>query len=99
MEEILHEFKVEKSIIYEACRLVKCHEVGGDVYSDLLKDADSISYFEVNMPLYFQREGYEETVRRCIWGYQRLSAKMKPVCQKMTYSNNLLNKNFKRGNL
>jgi hypothetical protein len=24
--------------------------------SDLLKDADSISYFDVNLPLYFQRE-------------------------------------------
>ena len=41
--------------------------------ADLLKDADSLSYFEVNLPLYYEREGREETLRRCVWGLQRLS--------------------------
>ena len=90
LNEILHECHVEQSVIDEACRLVERHEVGGDPHSDLLKDADGISYFEVNMPLYFQREGYEETLKRCIWGYQRLSPKMKAICQKMTYSHHSL---------
>jgi len=85
LKEILHECHVEQSIIDEACRLVERHEIGGDPRSDLLKDADSISYFEVNMPLYFQREGYEETLKRCIWGYHRLSPKMKEICRNMTY--------------
>lgn len=76
---------MEQSIIDEACRLVERHEVGGDLRSDLLKDADSISYFEVNLPLYFQREGYEETLKRCIWGYHRLSPKIKEICRNMTY--------------
>ena len=88
--EILNECCVEQTIIDEACRLVERHEAGGDLCSDLLKDADSISYFEVNMPLYFQREGYEETLKRCIWGYHRLSPKMKAICQKMTYSHHSL---------
>jgi len=66
LKEILHECHVEQSIIDEACRLVEQHEIGGDPCSDLLKDADGISYFEVNMPLYFQREGYEETLKRSI---------------------------------
>lgn len=68
---------------------------GGDPRSNLLKDADSISYFEVNMPLYFQREGYEETLKRCIWGYHRLSPKMKEVCQSLSYSHDVLNKILK----
>jgi hypothetical protein len=50
--------------------LVTLHEVGGEPRSDLLKDADNISYFEVNMPIYYQREGWEETRRRCSWGYR-----------------------------
>ena len=86
LKEILHECHLEQSIIDEACRLVERHEIGGDSHSDLLKDADSISFFEVNMPLYFQREGYEETLKRCIWGYKRLSPKMKEICQNITYS-------------
>ena len=95
LEEILHECQVGQSIVNEACRLVERHENGGDPHSDLLKDADSISYFEVNMPLYFQREGYEETLIRCIWGYQRLSPKMKEICQNITYSHDSLNKILK----
>ncbi len=90
LKKILNECHVEQTIIDEACRLVERHETGGDLCSDLLKDADSISFFEVNMPLYFQREGYEETLKRCIWGYQRLSPKMKAICQKMTYSHHSL---------
>ena len=85
LKEILHECHVDQSVIDEACRLVERHEVGGDMHSDLLKDADGISFFEVNMPLYFQREGYEETLKRCIWGYQRLSPKMKEICRNVTY--------------
>ena len=90
LQEILQECHVELSIIDEACRLVVLHEVGGDARSDLLKDVDSISYFEVNMPLYFQREGYEETLKRCVWGYKRLSTKMKELCNKITYSDDQL---------
>ena len=95
LKEILHECKVEQSIVDEACRLVERHEIGGDPHSDLLKDADSISYFEVNMPLYFQREEYEETLKRCIWGYQRLSPKMKEICQNITYTHHSLVKILK----
>ena len=95
LKQILHKCQVEQSIIDNACQLVEQHEVGGDPRSDLLKDADSISYFEVNMPLYFQREGYEETLKRSIWGYQRLSPKMKQVCQKLTYSHDVLDKILK----
>ena len=82
---ILNRCGVAKSIADEACRLVILHEVGGDPRSDMLKDADSISYFEVNLPLYYQREGREETIRRCNWGYRRLSARMKEVVKTITH--------------
>jgi hypothetical protein len=85
LKELLHKYHVEQSIIDESCGLVKRHEVGGDPRSDLLKDADSLSFFEVNMPLYFQREGYEETLKRCIWGYHRLSPELQMLCRNITY--------------
>ena len=90
--EIMKECRVPRTIADEACRLVRLHEVGGDPRSDLLKDADSVSYFEVNMPLYYQREGWEETKSRCIWGYHRLSARMKKTVENMTYENEKLMK-------
>ncbi len=90
LREILIECGVARAIIDETCRLVALHEVGGDTRSDLLKDADSISYFEVNMPLYYQREGWQETKRRSVWGYRRLSARLKEAVRDITYEDEAL---------
>jgi hypothetical protein len=90
LRTILDECGIEEPVAGEACRLVALHEVGGDPRSDLLKDADGISFFEVNMPLYHQRHGWEETKRRCIWGYRRLSARMKKIARSITYEDSVL---------
>ncbi len=90
LREILLECGVVLATIDKACRLVALHETGGDIRSDLLKDADSISYFDVNIPLYYQREGWQETKRRSIWGYQRLSARLKDVVKNITYEDEAL---------
>jgi hypothetical protein len=72
--------------------LVCRHETGGDPHADLIKNADGISYFHVNMPLYYQREGWEETKRRCIWGYGRLSARVKKIVENIAYADEKLTK-------
>jgi hypothetical protein len=74
----------------EACRLVEVHEVGGDPEADLLKDADSISYFDVNLPLYYQREGWAESKRRSLWGYQRLSARARKIVENIGHKEEVL---------
>jgi len=85
LRRILKECGVERSIIEEVWRLVMRHETGGDPRSDLLKDADSLSFFDVNLPLYSRREGRAETIRRCVWGYQRLSPRNQRFVQNFTY--------------
>jgi hypothetical protein len=78
--EIMQECGVEdEALRREVHRLVIRHEVGGDPRSELLKDADGISYFDVNLPHYFERNGREETRRRCAWGCRRLSERAKPI--------------------
>lgn len=91
LREIMSECRVPRSIADEVCRLVRRHEVGGDPRADLLKDADSISFFDVNLPLYDKRNSREETLRRCAWGYQRLSKKMQEVARNISYDNPKLN--------
>ncbi len=82
--EILADCGIEDAaLMREAGRLVCAHEVGGDPRSDLLKDADSLSYFDVNLPLYYARNGWEETRRRCVWGYRRLSERAKPIAVRL----------------
>jgi hypothetical protein len=93
LREIIEDCGVsDQSLIDDVCCLVRQHEVGGDPRADLLKDADSISYFDVNLPRYFERNGWEETRRRCLWGYQRLSSRMKEAVATITHENEELNK-------
>ena len=85
LRPILTACGVARDITDEACRLVEVHEVGGEPQANLLKDADSISYFDVNLPLYFQREGWAETKRRSLWGYRRLSARARRIVEDINY--------------
>jgi len=58
--------------------LVSRHEVGGDPESNLLKDADSLSFFEHNVELFVTvktRESSPEKVRsKFTWMYERISS-------------------------
>ncbi len=84
--EILEECGVEDvALTLEVERLVCVHEVGGDPRSDLLRDVDSLSYFDVNLPLYYERHGWEETRSRCAWGYRRLSERARSIVASLAY--------------
>ena len=90
LKEIMLDCGVVETLIEQVYNLVRRHEVGGDERSDLLKDADSISYFEVNLPHYYNRHGWEETKRRCLWGYKRLSEKMRTLATKLAFEDDEL---------
>ena len=86
LTELLEECGIDDAaFLGEVHRLVCCHEVGGDPRSELLVDADSLSYFDVNLPLYFARNSWEETQRRCVWGYRRLSERSLPLAINLSY--------------
>jgi len=91
LADIFAECGVEEEIAREACRLVHLHEVGGDPDADLLRDADSLSYFDVNLPLYYQREGYEASLHRCLWGLQRLSPGVRREVEHITHQDACVN--------
>ena len=91
LAEIMHANDIDKIMINEVFFLVQHHEVGGTDRVDILKDADSISYFDVNLPLYFIRNNLKETKRRCLWGYQRLSDKGKRIVAGFNFQNKELN--------
>jgi len=91
LRDILEAHSVGSDIVDKACHLVLHHEVGGNPEADVLKDADSISYFDSNLPLYYGREGWEETKRRCVWGYRRLSPKMRKVLPSIRHQETKLN--------
>jgi len=51
-EEFLKEKGTSEELIKRTTDLVKLHETGGTPEADLLKDADSLSFLEVNTPLF-----------------------------------------------
>lgn len=94
---ILRELMLDNGIsdpkfIDDIYTLVCRHEVGGDPRSDVLKDADSLSYFDVNLPHFYRREGWEDTLDRCLWGYRRLSENGKAMLHEIRHDSEVLGK-------
>jgi hypothetical protein len=89
--EILLECGVDEGVRAEVCRLVRLHETGGDDRSDVLRNADAISYFQDNLPLYFARNGWEETKRRALWGFSRLSPELRTIVAQLSFESEDLN--------
>ena len=87
MTEIMKECSISKRLADDIFSLVRCHETGNTKRIDILRDADSISFFDVNLPHYFIRNSPEETKRRCLWGYKRLSNRLKSIVAEFVYHN------------
>jgi hypothetical protein len=91
LRSILEECGVDECVKVEVCRLVRLHETGGDERSDILKNADALSYFQDNLPLYFARNGWMETKRRAMWGYARLSPELRQIVGKFRFESEDIN--------
>ena len=87
ISEIMEKCEVEKAVIGDVFDLVFHHETGGAERSNKLRNADILSFFEVNLPLYFTRNTREEVLRRCLWGYRRLSNSLRHILYRFTYKN------------
>ena len=87
MTEIMKKCNISKRLADDIFSLVRYHETGTAKRIDILKDADSISFFDVNLPHYFIRNGPEETKKRCLWGYRRLSEHLKSTVAEFVYHN------------
>ena len=90
MIEIMKECDASKRLSDDVFSLVRYHETGNTQRIDILRDADSISFFHVNLPYYFIRNGTEETKKRCLWGYRKLPDNLKRVVTNFDYQNNKL---------
>ena len=87
MAEIMKECNISKKLADDIFFLVRHHETGGTKRVDILRDADSISFFHVNLPYYFIRNGVEETKKRCLWGYRKLPENLKRAVAEFDYQN------------
>ncbi|NOZ00678.1 MAG: DUF4202 family protein [Deltaproteobacteria bacterium] len=86
---IMKKYQMSTELIDDVVSLIRSHETGGDSRSDLLRNADSVSFFDVNLPFYYERNSVDETIRRCVWGLKRLSVEAKEVVESLDYEREL----------
>lgn len=67
-------------------RLIRLHEVGGDKEINLLRDADSIAFFDYNINYYFQRKGSDITKKKIIFMFVRASKRAQKIIRGLKFS-------------
>lgn len=83
--EIMENCQMEKPLIRDVFDLISQHETGGSKRADILKNADALSFFDVNLASYFSRNTRDEVLSRCVWGYQRLAPHLRRLLAAMKY--------------
>ena len=93
VNEILSMYPIAQDVIERVHYLIANHEFGkeGDLDLTILKDADSLSFFEINLPYYLHREGEQETYIRMQWGYNRMSGSAKGFLKDFSNGEDILN--------
>ncbi|GAH33435.1 unnamed protein product [marine sediment metagenome] len=86
LSKLMETFKVKKELREEIFYLVNHHETGGNKRANLLKNADSLSFLQVNLPYYFIRNDLDETKKRCKWGYRRLPVNLRKIVSRFSYN-------------
>lgn len=83
--DILKKYNFPQAIVDKVKHLVENHEFGGDEESNILKDADSLAYFDYNIPSYLKRNGRERAQEKIKFMYKRLSAKAKVLVDQIKF--------------
>jgi len=94
--ELLEKYNFDKEFISKVEHLVLKHEFGGDFESNLLMDADSLSFFEENFVQYFEKFGEEKARKKIRFMYDRMSDNAKQLSKNIKYDDEKINLIFKK---
>ncbi len=85
MENFLKSQNADQQLIKKVKMLISRHEEGGNKEQNLLKDADSLSFFENNIPLFLEKakKSSKEKIRKKFdWMFKRITLpKAKKIAQ------------------
>ncbi|MBD3253421.1 DUF4202 family protein [Candidatus Pacearchaeota archaeon] len=78
ISDFLRENNYDESNVERVYKMVKNHETGGDEESNLVKDADSLSYFECNAVKHVRETskviGKEKIKNKIMWMFNRITS-------------------------
>jgi hypothetical protein len=86
MCDLLKKHNFDKTIINKVKNLIENHEVGGKGDVEILKEADSIAFFN-NLPYYRQTHTQKETTDKIKFMYNRLNSKAKSMISEIKFNN------------
>jgi len=95
ISEMLQKHGYDDKFVEKVKKLVENHEVGGDPETDVLRDADSLSFFSYNLSFNLKRNGREIAKEKIKFMYSRMSKRAKDIAQKIDFANEELTKLFK----
>ena len=95
LKEELEECGADEKLTEDVYWLVSRHEWGGDERADLLREADTISFFHNNLSYYFRRHTHDESLSKCRWCFDRLSVEGKAIVRKFDYQDEKLFRMFR----
>jgi len=90
LAQIMEECGVDQNVVDDVAHLVAHHEMGGNEREDVLMNADTISFFHVCLPLFYDRKGEEITRKRCVWGYTKLPENLRHRVAEIDYMDDTL---------
>jgi hypothetical protein len=82
---LMKKYDFNEDIILKVRHLVLNHEFGGDEESNLLMDADSLSFFEENFIQYVEKYGMEKSKKKIKFMYTRMSDKARKLVPKIKF--------------
>ena len=82
----MKKYNYSEDSINKVKKMVKNHEIGGDEETDQLRDADSITYFELNIFTYLRDRGFEKTKNKIKFMYERASDKARSLIKEIDLS-------------
>lgn len=95
MIKLLMKHNFDKDFIKKVSNVVLKHEFGGDRDSNLLLNADSLSFFDINLPNYYEVNGEVNTRKKINFMFDRMSKKGQELVKKsFKYEDETLNKIF-----
>ena len=86
-KKILLKYSLGEKFISKVYNLVLNHEIGGDADTNILRDADSISYFQDSIEPYSKRNSIEKTKFKIKYMFDRVSQRVKKIVKELEYEN------------
>ncbi|MFH1295489.1 MAG: DUF4202 family protein, partial [bacterium] len=90
MTSILRRHNICEEDVKRIANIIERHEVGGDKESDLVRDADSMRWFDSGHKKYLESFGIQGACEKGWWMYKRASHKAKGLIDSLTYDTNIM---------